>query len=358
MNHARLYDIMSGEDRSLSAKAARLGLSVLEPGYRLAIALRNKSFDLGWRKPARLPRPVLSVGNLTTGGTGKTPMVIELTKRLLDKGENPAVLMRGYMADATGTPSDEAQEIAGELGSSVPVEPNPNRAEGARRVLEKHPQTSVFILDDGYQHRQVHRDLDVVLIDATRPFAFGHQLPRGLLRESPGNLARADAVIVTRCDLVPPEALANLDRQIEALFGQPSTAHAAQTWSGFRDRHGGTLPADHLSQLKVAAVSAIGNPKAFEDMLRSAAGEVLHVDAFDDHHAYTPDEVKRLLEDAKQRGADALVVTEKDWVKWGALLAGAGIDETHAVPILRPVLSVGFKDGGGAVEALLARLTD
>ncbi len=86
MNHARLYDIMSGADARLSAGAARLGLSVLEPGYRLAIALRNKSFDLGWRKPVRLPRPVISVGYLTTGGTGKTPLVIQLSKRLPAKG--------------------------------------------------------------------------------------------------------------------------------------------------------------------------------------------------------------------------------------------------------------------------------
>ncbi len=355
MNHAHLYDIMSGEERSLSAGAARLGLGVLEPGYRLAIAVRNKQFDLGWRKPTRLLRPVISVGNITTGGTGKTPMVIELARRLLEQGSHPAVLMRGYMADQGGAPSDEAQEIANELGSAVPVEANPNRVEGARRVLEKHPETTVFLLDDGFQHRQIHRDMNIVLIDATRPFGFDRLLPRGLLREPPRNMARADAVIVTRCDLISENAMANLDRRIETLTGKPPAAHTASRWSGFRGADEG-LPADHLEDRKAIGVCAIGNPDAFERMLRSAVGEVLQVHAFDDHHAYTTDQVKHLLDDARRRGADAIVVTEKDWVKWSALPSIGQADQENAIPIVRPVLSVGFIDGGETIESLLTSL--
>ncbi len=360
MNHARLYNIMAGKDRTASAHAARLGLRILQPAYRLAIALRNKSFDLALRKPIRLPRPTISVGNLTTGGTGKTPMVIQLAKQLAEQGSHPAVLLRGYMPNQTQTPSDEAQELACELGSSTPVQPNPNRAAAADHVLKNHPDTDIFLLDDAFQHRQVHRDLDIVLIDATRPFGFNHLLPRGLLREPPQNLRRAHAIIITRCDLVPPQTLADLDQQIQSLTGQPPTAHAAYQWTAFRsnDHHlpGDRFPGDHLKNLKTVGISAIGNPKAFEDMLNQASQEVLTCHTFDDHHAYQPDEVRNLLTDAQQRGAQALVLTEKDWVKFQPILQNLKTDPTTP-QILRPVLGIDFLDGAEKITQMLQQTT-
>jgi tetraacyldisaccharide 4'-kinase len=357
MNHARLYDIMAGKDRGVLGHAAALGLSAMEPGYRLAVALRNRLFDLGLRKPVQLPRPTVSVGNLTTGGTGKTPMVIELARRLAEQGSRPAVLLRGYMADQNGSPSDEALELARELGSSVPVQPDPDRAAAAGRVVDKHPAVTVFLLDDGFQHRQVHRDLDIVLIDATRPLGFGRLLPRGLLREPAGNLRRADAVIVTRCDLVTPAVLADLDQRIKDLTGQPPTAHTACRWSGFRGP-AGDLPADHLRTLHVVGISAIGNPQAFKQMLNASAGRVLQSHTFDDHHAYSSKEVQGLLADAQRLGAQAVVTTEKDWVKWQPLLESLNpSDRAHRPPILRPVLGAEFLDGAGAIDRMLRELT-
>jgi len=355
MNHARLYDIMSGAEHSLSASAARLGLGVLALGYRLVISLRNMSFDLGLRKPATLPCPVISVGNLTTGGTGKTPMVIELAKRLIERGSHPAVLLRGYRAQGDPGGGDEAMMLAGELGSSVPVQPNPNRATAADRVIEKHPTTSVFLLDDGFQHRQVHRDLDIVLIDATRPFGFDRLLPRGLMREPEGNLSRADSVILTRCDLVDDRALADLDCRVEGLIGRPPDAHTAYRWSGFRsgDR---VVSEDYLLSLKTVGVSAVGNPAAFERTLEAACGQVLACHNYDDHHSYTLDQVCGLLSDAKDRAAQAVVVTEKDWVKWKPLLSGLNANEDPTppvLPVIRPILGVEFLDGSDAVDRLL-----
>lgn len=349
MNHQRLYEIMSGDATDLAAAASRLGLSILAPGYGLAIAIRNKLFDWGIKKTVRLDRPVISVGNLTTGGTGKTPMVIELARRLIEQGHKPAVLLRGYMASEKEAASDEAQEIARELGDAVPVMPNPDRVAGAKCVLTEHPDVTVFLLDDGFQHRRVHRDLNLVLIDATRPFGFDHLLPRGLLREPRKNLCRADAVIITRCDQVDAEVLANLNLQIRTITGKSPIAQATSVWSGYRDANNNELPADYLQDKMVTAACAIGNPAAFQRMLEATAGEVLHTHSFDDHHTYTANDIQHILADAKQRNADAVVMTEKDWVKWADLLK----DQNTDPQILRPILGTRFQAGAEAIVELL-----
>ena len=350
MNHKRLYELMSGDAKGLGASAARLGLSALAPGYRLAVAIRNRMFDLGLKKTVHLNRPVISIGNLTTGGTGKTPMVIELVRRLIEQGQRPAVLLRGYMAGADG-PSDEAIELSHELGSAVPVEANPDRAQGAKRVLAEHPETTVFLLDDGFQHRRVHRDLNIVLIDATRPFGFGHLLPRGLLREPIRNLNRADAVILTRCDPSANPGNAEMDKRIETITGRPPIAHTNFTWSGYRNESE-TFDVTHLKAKKVVGACAIGNPTAFMVMLANA-GELLAVHQFDDHHSYTETEVHKLLIDAASQGADAVVVTEKDWVKWRPMIKG--LPTEGLPPVIRPKLGTRFLDGAEAVESLLKR---
>lgn len=202
---ANIRDILSGEDRGAGAKLTRVALTAMEPAYRAAVALRNVAFDRGWRTPRDLGRPTISVGNLTVGGTGKTPMVVALCRKLIAMGHLPGVLLRGYKSH--GGRSDEADELQTTLGSQVVVEADPDRVAAARRVLQKTPGTTVFVLDDGFQHRRAHRDLDIVLLDAARPFADGHVLPRGLLREPMQNLRRASAVIFTHADLALSEQL-------------------------------------------------------------------------------------------------------------------------------------------------------
>ncbi len=352
MNHARLYDIMSGDVKGIGPAAARVGLSILSPGYRLAVGIRNKLFDLGIKKSMELDRPVISVGNITTGGTGKTPMVIELARRLIAMDQKPAVLMRGYMAGQSDAPSDEAEELAEALGPGVPVMPNPDRVEGAKRILAEHPETTVFLLDDGFQHRRVKRDLDIVLVDATRPFGFGRLLPRGLLREPIGNLKRADAVIITRCDPQAGSAVTELDQRIEAVTGRPPLAHTHFAWSGFR-RDAEELSPTYLDDKQVVGACAIGNPSAFHAMLASAK-EVLATHTFDDHHHYTEDEVRALLADAGRRGADAVVITEKDWVKWRPILT-SGAMANSTPPVVRPILGIKFLDGDQDITALINR---
>jgi tetraacyldisaccharide 4'-kinase len=318
----------------------RAGMSAATPFYRAAVAARNAMFNTGIRKPARLPRPAISVGNITTGGTGKTPMVCELARRL----DKPAVLLRGYRA-AEGHSGDEATMLQHELGEAVPVEANPDRVAGAAAVLGRRPDVQAFILDDGFQHRQVHRDLDLVLIDALNPFGFGRLLPRGLLREPPGALRRADAVIVTRADQVEAGALRELDRKIESLSGRPPIAHAAHQWACLCDHLGNEVALATIGNRQVAAVTGLGNPAGFERSLQSHCAGVALTTRFDDHHAYTAEEVEHLLQSAHAAGCDAVVTTEKDFTKWPAI--------NPPLPVYRAVVRMVFLDGEAALVELM-----
>lgn len=360
MNSMSRISIISGETRSPLAGFYRASLGGLEPLYRGLIAVRNTTFDKGLRHPAQLGRTTISVGNLTTGGTGKTPMVTHLVNCLRAFGATPAVLLRGYKGRADNHElncvppppryrSDEQQEYEQAFGGSVPVAADPDRRRSARFILHHHPKVSVFVLDDGFQHRQVHRDLDLVLIDATCPFGFGRLLPRGLLREPASALRRAAAVIVTRSDQIDASRLINLDNQIERLGGRRPIAHTCHHWEDLLDAAGNPARLDELAEKRVVAVCAIGNPKSFLTTLSRHVGAVLHSEILPDHCPYSKGQIENLMDQACLRGADALVLTEKDWVKWREQLAG----NILPLPVLRPRLSIRLLDGADALDQLL-----
>ena len=350
LSHERIYRVMSGEARDGKARLLRSLTRLATPAYRAAVTGRNSLYTAGVLPATPLGRPTISVGNLTAGGTGKTPMVIALARRLTDMGHRPAVLLRGYdpgRADA-GEQSDEATELRAALGPAVPVMPNRDRVEGAKQVLANHPEVSAFLLDDGFQHRRAARDLNLVLIDALRPFGYGYMLPRGLLREPPTALRRADAVILTRVNRATPEALAHLRQQIAQLTGRAPVAEAEHDWSGLRLEHD-QLPLDHLADRAVLGVAGIGNPQDFEARLKEVAPRCVGCLSYDDHHRYTPAELKTIEATARQRGADALVITEKDFVKW----------PTHptpsaALPVYRPAVEMAFRMGEAELTSLMA----
>jgi tetraacyldisaccharide 4'-kinase len=346
-SHQTLHRIQSGENTQPAARWARLGLRAVTPAYWAAMRLNQASQRLRRR---RVPRPVVSIGNLTTGGTGKTPMAVELVQRLQQLGHKPAVLLRGYGVEhyESKANSDEVEVLRNQLGIAVPVEPHPSRVKAARQVLRKHPETTCFVLDDGFQHRRIARNLDMVLIDATRPWGFGHLLPRGLLREPRRALRRADAVIVTRANRVPPEVLAELDRQIERYHGKPPIAHAAHRWVGFM-LAGKRYPLDVLADKIAYGVSGIGNPGDFEQQLTDTAERCVGCTAFDDHHRYTRGEVAGVMHTAVERGANAVVTTEKDWVKWRKYASRVKL----TLPVYRPIVAMSLLEGGAALDTLL-----
>lgn len=297
--------------------------------------LRRWLYDRDVLPSARVDVPVICVGNVIAGGTGKTPVVVALAKRLQAQGHRVGVLSRGYgKAGAQGAESDEAKLYA-ELLPDLPRMAQPDRIDGARRLIEQ--GADVVLMDDGFQHRRLQRDLDLVLIDAMRPWGLAQGprafLPRGLMREGPAALARAAALVLTRCDHVAPAALATLEAELERVApGVPRIlcAHRAKglrrlspaTQSSSSSSLGpsnSTLeppeqrPLADLHGLSIDSVSAIGAPAGFEATLRQSGATLVESRRFADHHEFQPADLSGL-------GARPIVVTAKDAVKLRATL--------------------------------------
>ncbi len=286
--------------------------------------LRNRLYDAGWLPAHRLDLPVVSVGNLSVGGTGKTPMVVLVTRALLERGMRPGVLSRGYRAaeQAGGGLNDEGR-LFERLLPGVPQVQDADRVRGAGELARRGAET--VVLDDGFQHRRLARDLDLVLVDATRPWGLPGEegaapvramLPRGLLREPPRSLRRADALVITRSDAVPPDELAALEAELERLVPGTPRLLAEHRPSGLRRAGAGVdeaLPLTELAGRPVRLVSGIGNPAAFEATARALCADVRAVHAFPDHHPFTRGELEEL------GGVGELCVTAKDAVKLAEL---------------------------------------
>ena len=340
MNEQRIIRIMSGEDQDLTSKAMRCLMRSIEPIYTFAVNHRNKRFDHGIRKAMPLGRPTISVGNITTGGTGKTPFVTMVAEFLLSQGYQPAILLRGYQSDEHG--SDEARAYQTLLQDRVIVQTNPSRIAGAAQVLKTNPEVDVFLLDDGFQHRQAARDLDLVLIDATQPFGYDHVLPRGLLREPIENLKRSDAIVLTRCDQVNDSVIKQLQNRIQSLTGKNPIALTAHSWTHLLDTNNQYIDLKSISNQSIAAATGIGNPTAFHKTIKEHTKKVILFESFPDHYHFTNQDITRLLEEASKKNADAFLVTEKDYVKWQTILTDP---HKTIMPILRPQLSIQCMEG-------------
>ncbi len=279
--------------------------------YRPLIAVRNRAYDLGWLPRFRLPAPVVSIGNLTVGGTGKTPLVELVTERLRALGQQPTVLSRGYGGD--GGPNEEASLVG------APIICDPDRVRGGNAALAA--GATCLVLDDGFQHRRLARDLDLVLIDATRPWGTpaAQILPLGLMREPRSSLKRAHAIVLTRCDQCEPAILAELARGL-GRFGKPvlRAEHAPQALIPLAG--GDEMPADALRGTPVVLASGIGNPAAFERTGAALGWLVRRALRFADHHHYDQEDLSAIIAAATEHRA-TVVITTKDAVKLAALIA-------------------------------------
>lgn len=290
------------------------------------------------------PHPVISVGNISTGGTGKSPTVRWVCDALRHMGRRPAVVMRGHRG---GEQADEVREHRA-CRPDVPVAVGADRRAAIEALLATRTEVDVLVLDDGFQHRRVARDFDLVLVDAARPAIDGRLLPLGWLREPAANLRRAQAVVVTRAS----RAAGDLSRSIARHHGRPPLAGADHVWSALRVHEGGADRAEPIAWLRgrrVAAWAGIGNPVPFLDQLVEAGALVVHAPRLRDHQAYGRRRVERLLDVARRESAEAVVCTGKDWVKVAeALPAGAPA-------VVRPELGLAFRWGESELrEALRA----
>ena len=306
-------DVVSGRRSGLPAALMRAGLSLAAPFYGTAVASRNGLFDAGAKRVHRVDVPVVSVGNVTTGGTGKTPIVAWIAQRLAQHGKRPAIVSRGFRSLDEG--GNDERRVLEQLCPDVPHEQDRDRVAAAQRVIEAH-RPDVLILDDGFQHRRLARDLDVVLIDALNPWGYGRLLPRGLLREPKSALRRADMVVVTRADRCGDADLSRLRSEINAETSVP-VAEVVFPPERLRSVDGRVADLATLTGKRLLAFCGIGNPVGFRATLSACgyAEEDVSIEAFPDHHHYTSEDLRRLRVLADSRGAEALVTTQKDLVK-------------------------------------------
>ena len=266
------------------------------------------------RRAETLPVPVISLGNLTMGGTGKTPLVEWMVRRLEARGRRPAVLSRGYGA-ARGEEgrNDEFRVLEENVPGLIQV-PDPSRCRGGRRAIEL--GADVLVLDDGFQHVQLERDLDIVLVDAVDPFGGGAPPPAGRLREPLETLGEADFFLITRADAVGEDDLGRLLTYLAWRHpGIPrgTVRFAPRGWRSLDDSP--LLAPDALRGDGVLAFSGIGNPAGFRATLRGLGVEVRGWKVFRDHHRYTVEDLRELLAEADRLGGVRLVMTQKDAVK-------------------------------------------
>ena len=309
-------------------------------GYGVAIRARARRLEDGLALDCGLP--VVSVGNITAGGTGKTPLTQWIVRALQAVGHSPMIALRGHKGAEN---ADEVLEHRAGLPGIV-LAVGADRAQRIASMRVKNPACDVVVLDDGFQHRQLRRDCDIVLIDSTRPALDDDLLPLGWLREPALSLRRATAVIVTRALKVDDE----LSDQITKLHGQPPLAFCQHSWTGLEGIEDGAVhEVSWLKRKRVAVWAGIGNPRAIVEQTESVAAAVVDVARLVDHARWNAPKVARLAQRAEQAGADAILVTPKDWIK----IAPLGVKT--ALPLVRPRLAIEFLQGEHEVREQLAR---
>lgn len=321
--------LVSGERQRIADRLLLAVLAVLSVPYRGVILLRSLAYARGLFRVHRLNRPVISVGNLTVGGTGKTPMVALLARLLLARGKKVAVISRGYGGSLEGETrivSDghtvflsaaEAGDEPVHLATAVPglmAVIGTDRHAAGRMALER-LNPDVFILDDGFQHLRLHRDLNILLMDCRAPLGNGHTLPAGLLREPASAMSRSDLVVYTRCS----------GAEAPTVHGVIPSCRAGHILTGVELLpSGGREQFDILRGRKGVAFAGIAEPEAFFAALQDKGVEIVAAVSFGDHCRYGEPEILKLLETCRAVGADYLITTGKDAVKLAPFLGRLG----------------------------------
>jgi len=307
----RFEDWLFEPEPGVFGELARIPFSILSLPYFLAVKARTAAFRKNWLKTHQLDLPVISIGNLTLGGTGKTPTAVWLAQKLSEKGLKPGLSIRGYHSRAEKNPvlltgkadqdlnpgliGDEAAMIAQKL-KSIPVLIGKNRIQAGEKAKELGVQ--VLILDDGFQHLKLKRNLDIVLIDGSKTLSREKIFPRGRLREPLAGLRRANLIIISRAQ-----------EQMKDLAAEIKLIHPAAPVFKMRYR---VIGADQFAGRKAFAFAGIAEPEQFFDLAQSLKIHLAGKKSFSDHHYYQEGELRELEREAKEKGAEILLTTEKD----------------------------------------------
>ncbi|MBM4338300.1 MAG: tetraacyldisaccharide 4'-kinase [Deltaproteobacteria bacterium] len=324
----RFDQILYKKEKSLGEKILLSPLLLASLPYEWAVRVRPFLFSHGLFETKKLPRPVISIGNITVGGTGKTPLVMALSRGLMERGIPTAILSRGYRGKKGAgplvsdgqkillSPEDAGDEpfLMAQTLKGIPIFIGKDRFKNGQIALQQF-QVRGFLLDDGFQHLPLHRGLNIVLVDSNIGFGDGHLLPRGILREPLSHLKRADLFILTKAE--DPKTSQPLESILRQIHPSSPIFHSHYEPTGMVSTDGKLHPLHLLKGEKVVALSGIANPTYFSSLLRGSKTAVVEEIIFPDHHLYTVKDLTSILEKVKE--ADLVVTTEKDMVKLSRL---------------------------------------
>jgi tetraacyldisaccharide 4'-kinase len=350
LNQQAYRNLISGRSTGLPAALLCFFMGVAATGYSLVVRLHNFLYSKRWLEIHTADVPVISIGNITAGGTGKTPLVIWLCNAINQKSKiknqecGVAILTRGYKAaqDYTDEPA-----ILTESCPQAKVIVNPNRAEAAVEAVGKFG-AKVLIMDDGFQHRRLHRDLDIVTIDATCPFGYGKVLPAGLLREPVASLRRADAAVLTRCDQISESELSQIEKKLQLINPDMVIAKSIHNPICAKSLAGEKITLEQLRNRKIFAFCGIGNPDAFLNTIRNTGANLVGSKIYNDHYHYTNDCLADIYEQARYLNADLILTTQKDRTRT-TLPASAKKD----IPFAYLAVEIKFTSGEDKLKQLI-----
>lgn len=330
MSAGYLERVALGEDRGILSWLIRIVLWPLSALYQIGLAVYLLIYNTGIRKRCKLGVPVISIGNLTFGGTGKTPAVHTVCKMLADQGKKVLVLSRGHGGKADGSvvvsdgesvlcdtsiSGDEPMLLAKSL-PGVPVIVGKDRRVSGRLAVEKF-SPDVIVMDDGLQYWQLYRDLDIVVLNAQKPFGSGFVMPMGDLREPVSGLNRAGIVLLSYADKVSSEALDNIIERVHKL-SNAACFKCAHKPVGLRDAFSGEqFDLGWVKGKKIAVFCGIGHPESFLNMLQSLGADILSSKVAGDHYEYSQEDIASIKKQGEQSGAEAYVTTAKDLARLG-----------------------------------------
>jgi len=336
-----IYQFMTDQRTGACAECFKVILRGLSFIYALIVRMINYAYDKSWLPKSSLNKPVISIGNITLGGVGKTPLSALLAQYIQQLNFKPVILSRGYKYQLQdGQRVNDEVLLLKEICPDVPVVVGANRFQSAQAYLKEN-EADVFILDDGFQHRKLRRDLDIVVLNATNPFGNEFLLPRGILREPISSLKRADFIILTKVD----KADLNVSRIkdiLNALDQKENIIECNHVLSGLRDIVSGhQVGCESLNGQRACLVSAIGDPESFEDLVKSIGIQVAKHFIYRDHYWYKEKDTSEILLFCERDNIRYILTTQKDSMK----LKRQSICQHPQIHVLSLDIIIDFRNG-------------